>query len=296
MRTLAAEPLCYEFDRHRLPKAEILPGETLIVESEDALSGQLRTPTDRRDKLAMPWSNPVNGPIVVRGAEPGDALAVQILSIEPLIGQCATYTGGPKWLAEWLGASPSQNVRICPIRAGQIHWNDEMTIPYAPMLGCLGTAPDWGTPTTGPAGNHGGNLDLIEVCPGNTVMLPVFVPGGYLYLGDAHAAQGHGELSATGLEMPARTTIRVDVIKGARLPGPRIVAPNELIAVAVATPLERALSEAYARLILWLEADYGWDRWQAYDLLTHVGQISIGHYTTGAVAAKIAKRYVTAVK
>ncbi len=290
---LPAEPLCYEFDRHRSPKAEISPGETLVVESEDALSGQLRTPADRRDKQAMPWSNPVNGPIFVRGAELGDALAVHIISIEPLIGQCATYTGGPKWLAEWLGASPSQNVRICPIRAGQIHWNDEITIPYAPMLGCLGTAPDWGTPTTGPAGNHGGNLDLIEVCPGNAVLLPVFVPGGYLYLGDAHAAQGHGELSATGLEMPARTTIRVDLIKQARLPGPRIIAPGELIAVAVATPLDRALSEAYARLILWLEADYGWDRWQAYDLLTHVGQISIGHYTTGAVAAKIAKRYVT---
>lgn len=296
MLTLTAEPLCYEFDRHCLPKAEIAPGDTLVVESEDALSGQLRKPTDLRDKQTMPWSNPVNGPIVVHGAELGDALAVHILSIEPLIGQCATYTGGPKWLGEWLGSSPSQNVRICPIRDGQIHWSDEITIPYRPMLGCLGTAPDWGTPTTGPAGQYGGNLDLIEVCPGNTVLLPVFVPGGWLYLGDAHAAQGHGELSATGLEMPARTTIRVELLKEKRLVGPRIESPEELMAVAVASPLERALAEAYSRLILWLEADYGWDRWQAYDLLTHVGQISIGHYTTGAVAAKIAKRYVFAGK
>jgi acetamidase/formamidase len=122
--------------------------------------------------------------------------------------------------------------------------------------------------------------------------LPVFVPGGYLYLGDVHAAQGHGELSATALEMPARSTIRVDLIPGANLPSPRIESPTELMAVAVALPLERAIVESYAKLILWLEADYGWNRWESYDLLTQVGQISIGYYTTGAVAAKVAKKYI----
>jgi acetamidase/formamidase len=293
---IPATPLQYEFSRHARPRAEIDSGAMLIVDSEDALSGQLRLPTDRRNKQTMPWSNPVNGPIVVRGAEPGDALAVQIESIEPLIGQCATYTGGPKSLAEWLGTDVPPGTRICPIRDGQIFWSDDVTIPYAPMLGCLGTAPDWGVPTTGPAGNYGGNLDLIEVCPGNTVYLPVFVPGGYLYLGDVHAAQGHGELSATALEMPARTTIRVDLRKHAHLPGPRIESATEIMTVAVATPVERAIAESYARLILWLEADFGWNRWQAYDLLTQVGQLSIGYYATGAVAAKVAKRYITKQK
>lgn len=291
MNSIPAAPLQYEFSRHAPPRAEIDPGAVLTLDSEDALSGQLRAPTDRRNKQAMPWSNPVNGPIFVRGAEPGDALAVTIQSIEPLIGQCATYTGGPKMLTEWLGADVPPGTRICPIRDGRIFWSDEIQLPYAPMLGCLGTAPDWGVPTTFPAGNYGGNLDLIEVCPGNTVQLPVFVPGGYLYLGDAHASQGHGELSATALEMPARTTIRVDLVKRARLPGPRIESPDELMAVAVAAPVERAIAEAYARLILWLEADYGWNRWHAYDLLTHVGRLSIGYYTTGTVAAKVARRY-----
>ena len=76
------------------------------------------------------------------------------------------------------------------------------------------------------------------------------------------------------------------------MPSPRIESPTELMAVAVALPLERAIVESYAKLILWLEADYGWNRWEAYDLLTQVGQISIGYYTTGAVAAKVAKKYV----
>src|SRR3954451_10229315 len=50
----------------------------------------------------------------------------------------------------------------------------------------VGTAPDWGVASTGPAGPHGGNMDIVETCPGNTVYLPVFVPGAFLYLGDAH--------------------------------------------------------------------------------------------------------------
>src|SRR4029079_19585020 len=111
--------------------------------------------------------------------------------------------------------------RICPISDGLIHFGEGITIPYAPMLGCIGTAPACGVPTTGPAGAHGGNLDIVETCPGNTIYLPVFVPGGYLYLGDAHAAQGHGELCVVGLEMLAETTITVELVKNKKLAGPR---------------------------------------------------------------------------
>jgi acetamidase/formamidase len=160
------------------------------------------------------------------------------------------------------------------------------------MLGCIGTAPDWGVPTTGPAGPHGGNMDLVETCPGNTVYLPVTVPGAYLYLGDAHAAMGDGELSASGLEMPSETTITVDLIKDKKLAGPRIESDDELISIASGSPMERAIAEAYARLILWMEDEYDWDRWKAYDLLTHVGKISIGYYQSGSVGAKVAKRYL----
>jgi hypothetical protein len=56
--------------------------------------------------------------------------------------------------------------------------------------------------------------------------------------------------------------------------------------------MERSVGAAYAQLILWLEADYGWDRWKAYDLLTHVGQISVGYYAFGTVAAKVARRFL----
>lgn len=293
MQRVPALPLNYEFTRYRDPVVRIQSGETLVVEAEDALSGQIRAIGDRRDKTTMPFSNPVAGPIYVEGAEPGDALAVRIESIESRDGQCATYTGPPRQLAEWLGIDVPHGAHVCPIRDGLIHFDDRITIPFAPMLGCIGTAPAWGVPTSLPAGPHGGNLDLVEVCPGSTIHLPVFVVGGYLYLGDAHAAMGHGELSATGLEMASRSTITVHLRKQLPLAMPRIETPDEIVSIATGCPMERAMAEAFARLILWMEADYGWDRWKAYDLLTHVARTSIGYYAIGTVGVKVSKRYLT---
>jgi amidase len=292
MKRLPIGPLYYEYSRHNEPRLRIQSGETIVVESEDAFSGQIRTNDDRRDKVKLPQGNPQTGPIWIEGAEPGDSLAVTIREIKLLIGQCSTRTSDPRQLAEWLGTECPHGTHVCPIKDGLIHWSDKIAIPYTPMLGCIGTAPDWGVPTTIPAGIHGGNMDIIEVCPGNTIYLPVFVKGGYLYLGDAHAAMGHGELSASGLEMPAETTITVELRKGKKITGPRIESPTELMAVATGCPMERASAEAFAKLILWLEADYGWDRWKSYDLLTHVARISVGYYAFGTVAVKIEKRYL----
>jgi acetamidase/formamidase len=292
MQKLEIGPLYYEFSRHNAPRLRIKPGETIVVATEDALSGQIRTNDDRRDKVAMPYSNPLTGPIAVEGAEPGDSLAVAIREIRPTRGQAATRTADPKQLCEWLGTDCPHGTHVCPIRDGMVYWSETVAIPYAPMIGCIGTAPDWGCPTTAPAGPHGGNLDIIEVAPGNTIHLPVFVADALLYVGDLHAAMGHGELSATGLEMAGETTITVALAKKARLAWPRIESPEEIMAVVSGAPMERSIAQAYAQLILWMEAEYGWDRWRAYDLLTHVGRISVGYYGIGTVAAKVEKRYL----
>ena len=292
MKKLSLGPLYYEFSRHNEPRLHISPGESVLVETEDAFSGQVRTDEDRRDKSVLPGSNPETGPIWVDGAQPGDTLAVTIDSIEPSTGQCATRTADVGQLHEWLGPDCPHGTHVCPIRNGMIHWSNEIMIPYTPMLGCIGTAPASGVPTTDPAGSHGGNMDIIETGPGATVYLPVFVEGAYLYLGDAHAAMGHGELSANGLEMPSNTTITVNVISGKTIPAPRIESSTEIITVATGCPMERSVGEAYSWLILWMEAEYGWNRWEAYDLLTHVGEVSIGYYAVGTAAAKVAKRYL----
>ncbi len=293
MKRLPLGPLVYEYSRHVEPRLRIEPGETIVVETEDAFSGQIRTDRDRRDRRTMPYSNPQTGPIAIAGAAPGDALAVKIKSITPVRAQCVTRTSDPNQLAQWLGDDCPHGTHVCPIRDGQIHWSETLTIPYRPMLGCIGTAPLWGAPTTLPAGPHGGNMDIVEVCPGNTIYLPVFVPEGYLYLGDAHAAMGHGELSASGLEMAAESVLTIELVKDKPIPVPRIESPEEIMTVASGCPLERSAAQAFAQLILWMEADFGWNRWRAYDLLTHVAQLSVGYYAIGTVAAKIAKRYLS---
>lgn len=292
MQRLTAGPVYYEYSRHVQPRLRITPGERIAVESEDAFSGQIRTDDDRRDKATMPYSNPQTGPIWVEGARPGDTLAVTIHEITPTLGQCCTRTSDPQQLAQWLGGDCPHGTHICPIRDGQIHWSDQITIPYAPMLGCLGTAPAWGSPTSVPAGPHGGNMDIVEVAPGSTIFLPVFVEGGYLYLGDAHAAMGHGELSASGLEMPAESVMTVNLIKDEKIPGPRVETEREIMTVVSGNPMERSAAQAFAQLILWMEADYGWNRWRAYDLLTHVARLSIGYYGIGTIGAKVEKRYL----
>lgn len=292
MTPLSPYPLNYEFSRHLPVRATIRSGQTLVVESEDALSGQIRK-EGRRDRSTVPYSNPLAGPIVIEEAQPGDYLAVTIHEILPRDNLCTTYTGAPKQLTEWLGSEVPQGAHACDIVDGEIHWSDTIRIPLAPMLGCIGTAPDWGVPSTLPAGPHGGNLDLVEVGPGATIYLPVFVPGGYLFLGDAHAAMGHGELSATALEMAAVTRITVEVVKKCPLVGVRVAGSDFIMTVATHGTLERAIAEAYARLILWMEADYAWNRWRAYDLLTHVGRISVGYYGSGTVGTKIEKKYLS---
>ncbi|MCP3694889.1 MAG: acetamidase, partial [Planctomycetaceae bacterium] len=129
MKHLPLGPLYYEFSRHNEPRIQIEPGESLVVESEDAFSGQIRTNDDRRDKTQVPFGNPQAGPIWVEGAQPGDTLAVTIESIEPTIGQCATRTSDPHQLCEWLGDDCHHGTHVCPIQDGMIHWSDDVRIP-----------------------------------------------------------------------------------------------------------------------------------------------------------------------
>jgi acetamidase/formamidase len=296
MKRLKLGKLYYEISRHNPPALTIAPGETVAVETEDAFSGQVRKEGDRRDTKKLPYGNPQSGPIFVQGAEKGDTLAIRIDRIEPRIGLSVTRTGGPSGLGEYLGLDIPHGTRICPIRDGKVWWSDKLGVPYAPMVGTIGTAPEMGVPTTGPAGAYGGNMDIKEVTDGNILYLPVYVPGALLHLGDAHAAQGDGELCTTAFEMPAVVTITVDLIKGKSIPRPRIRSEQEIMTVATGTPMERSVARAYADLILWMEEEYGVPRWDAFNLLTQVGTLSVGYHAIGTVAAKARLEYVEAAR
>ena len=119
-------------------------------------------------------------------------------------------------------------------------------------------------------------------------------PGGRLFIGDAHACQGDGEVCGTAVEYPSLTTIRVDLIKGWKLEWPRLETEAMIMVIGSARPLEDATRIAYKELVLWMEAEYGYDRWDAYMMLSQCGKVRLGNFVDPkyTVGAGISKEYL----
>ena len=135
-------------------------------------------------------------------------------------------------------------------------------------------------------------MDVPDVKPGNTVYLPVRVPGALFFTGDCHAGQGQGELCGVALEITARVTLTFNLIKERPIAWPRIESPDELMTVGSARPMEDAARIAYAELIDWL-VELGWDRLEAYEALTQIGDLYVGNMvdTYYSLVAKVRKEY-----
>jgi formamidase len=74
-----------------------------------------------------------------------------------------------------------------------------------------------------PPRENGGNMDVKQMQVGTTLLLPCFVDGCLLSIGDVHFAQGDGEVSGTAIEMDATVTVKVEVRKGL---GARVTQPH----------------------------------------------------------------------
>jgi amidase len=286
-----AEPF-HELTRDREPVLRVDSGDVIVVETEDAFSGQIRQSGERRDRTTVPYGNPVAGPILVASAEPGDTIGVTIEAIEPLRGQCATYLPPLPYVVEHLGAAIDDRARVLPIKDGHVVWSDSLEFPLCPMIGVLAVAPAVGAATSSVAGDFGGNLDLKELGEGALLQLPVLVSGALVYLGDCHAAQGDGESAKVALEMAARVQIRVELTKRKSIPGPRLLTESHIASVATGRSLESSCAAAFGRLALWLEEDFGIDRSEAYSLVSALATTSIGYFGLGVVAVKFPRAYL----
>ncbi|MGH2558511.1 MAG: acetamidase/formamidase family protein [Thermomicrobiales bacterium] len=276
MQRVRLEQFGYDLRTPDVPLLSVRSGETIVVETEDHRAGQVRTPEQatpdgleqyRRDRDAGKLRSPLTGPIIVEGAEPGDVLAVTIEQIVPdSLGFASTWPFlQPDWFDEPV-------TRFTEIRDGRVHYDDRVTFPVRPMIGCLGCTPPPETGLFSIASPYGGNMDCPDVCPGNTLLLPVAVPGAAFYLGDAHAAQADGEFCGSGIEIRAEVALTLSVRKPKppSMTWPRIETPDAIVVVAAAPHLEDALNLAVRDLCYWLRDDYGYTLTDAFMVATQV--------------------------
>lgn len=293
----------YVYGPYSKPRLEIEPGDIVVVETEDAFGGAIQSENDLpTKKLTFPYLNPQCGPITVKGAEKGDCLAIAIHSVANRGGY------GTTCLIPDLGALVGTNstamlnkalpeiVRRFKVDEAGTHWSDKLVLPYEPFIGTIGVAPELEAISSLQPDYHGGNMDLPDVRPGAILYIPVHTPGAKLFVGDCHAIQGDGEITAVAIEQPATVTLQVDVIKNWSFGGPRLETDEFIMAVGSARPLDDAVRIALRELIRWMETDYGFDELDAYMLLGQVGRMRLGNmvdpkYTVGA---SILKKYLIA--
>jgi acetamidase/formamidase len=293
----------YVFSPYRDPVARVRPGDRVAIYTNDAFEGRITQPDAIPSKALQgaKFLNPQTGPIYVEGAEPGDTLVVQIESIEPTrdfaVSCLIPFFGGltSTVTTRTLQEPLPEKVWIWKLHDGKLS-NTELGVEldWDPFMGTFAVAPDLEAISALAPGPFGGNMDVPDVRPGNKVYFPVWNKGALFYTGDCHARQGQGELCGVALEITARVTVVFDVIKGKPIQWPRIESPDEIMVVGSARPMEDAARIANTELVLWLESDYGMDRWNAYQLLTQAGGLYVGNMvdTTYSLVAGIKKRYL----
>lgn len=300
------EELKYTFGGHEAVLT-LEPGTILETWTEDCYDGAVKSPTDLPTRVApIGHDNPQTGPFAVRGAEPGDILAVHILDLTPAKdhGVSSNYPGFGAL------ASTEYTALLNPPLKEQVWWykvdkergtvsttigSRTVELPMHPFLGCIATAPQRGEVrwTVTPEA-YGGNMDYWGVSKGSTLYLPVNVKGGLLEFGDGHLVQGEGEIIGTAVESSLNVRLKVDLIKGRSIPWPRLEDDQYLMTTGSYRPLEDAFRIAYKELVSWLMEDYGMNMMDAYQICSQAGIVDVAqvvdpNYT---VVAKIAKKYL----
>lgn len=281
------------------PVLRCASGDTVVTETLDAGG------FDRNGVARASRPNPVNGPVFVEGAEPGDALLVEIVRMVPTRDTGWTYAP----LAENV-VDPAA-VRTLPA-SRRFTWaidRDALTarlqdapedlagfvLPLAPMIGCFGVAPALGQAfSNATSAENGGNMDYRGFGPGTKVWFPVAVPGALFALGDCHAVQGDGEVVGTGIETTFEVEVRLTVEKGHRITWPRGETATDIFTVGNARPLDQALQHATTEMLAWLTGDYGLSVLSASHLLGQVVRYDVGNVFDPAytMVCRVAKSWL----
>jgi acetamidase/formamidase len=298
--TLTAEPTHSRWNRALEPRLVIATGDTVHMECVDATGGQVRPgmTVEEFQTIDRGRVHALTGPIFVRGADVGDVLQVDVLKVAHKGWGWSSVIPGLGFLKERF-AEPYL-----------FHWELEgevsksmapATVPLRPFCGVMGVAPGQdGEFRTRPPGAFGGNMDVRELHSGATLYLPVLNSGALFSAGDAHAAQGDGEVCINGIECPADVTLRFRVHKRRSLAGPMIesAAPKDdadgdaWIVVESTTDAIAAARAATSRMIDLLVERWGLRDVHAYLLCSVAMNLRLSQvvnepmYTVSAAIAK----------
>ena len=138
MKVVPRSKVIYSFSRRRKPVEYVKSGELVLLETEDALGGQVKDEKASMSKLDWSKVDGATGPLFVKNAEPGDTLIAEILDIR--IKEQGVIVTVPK--QGILGRKKfSASAKVVGIRRGYIDFERGVRVKVNPMIGTIGVSP-----------------------------------------------------------------------------------------------------------------------------------------------------------
>ena len=216
----------YVWDNAIPPRLTIHSGDTVTFQTRDAADGHFRLDSTSADVATLNFrGHPLTGPVRVDGAQPGDTLQIDILDVQPGPFGWTAILPGMGLLSEDFGVP---HLLTWDLSDGQYaRFGDLARIPIEPFCGVMGLAvAEPGEHSTMPPRRTGGNFDIRQLVTGSTLYLPVEVEGALFSIGDAHAAQGDGEVCVSAIEMSSTVNLRFEVHHNRSISEPQFKTPG----------------------------------------------------------------------
>jgi acetamidase/formamidase len=299
---LSANPTHSVWDRSLAPRLAIDPGDEVYFECVDSSGAQVKPGMAVADYLTIDRAriHALTGPVFVNGAEPGDVLEIDVLSIQHHGWGWSSVVDGLGFLKERFREPHLFHWHLDGETTGSLK---PAVVPLRPFLGVMGVArAEDGKFRTRPPGPYGGNLDVRELCVGSKLYLPVYNRGVLFSCGDGHAAQGDGEVCINGIECPLDATLRFHLHKHQPLAGPLVEASESAapdsradawVVVETGTDLAEAARGATLRMIDLLVSRWGFSDVHAYILCSVAMRLRLSQVVNEpvhTVSAAIAKQ------
>jgi acetamidase/formamidase len=223
---LSARPTHSRWNRALPPRLVIESGDTVHFECLDSSGAQVHPGMTVAQFLAIDRGliHALTGPVYIEGAAPGDVLQVDVLKIAHKGWGWSSVIGGLGFLKDRF---TEPFLFPWELEADVTRSLAPAIVPLRPFCGVMGVAPaEDGEFRTRPPGAFGGNMDVRDLCSGATLYLPVMNEGALFSVGDAHAAQGDGEVCINGIECPVDASLRFHLHKNRSLASPLAESPS----------------------------------------------------------------------